>query len=1036
MSDYKRYFAERYQRMLLERDFDVTKEALDGIEDWKNVETSADTLSSLEDVSDDGVETLEVIDKDAWTEDDLQDSYEGKVILECVACHSRITVDQADVYEDEETQTACPDIMCPVCHSELGYTILGKIEKFNAPDEEEEEEKIDFPEEEDEEDMNADWAERDSMGNGDLLPGDEDSEGEDEEEVHESLKTRLQRRRLGESKELDEKLPRELSRNKGYLQTRFGKDIDFENSTFDEISPEELAGMSRADRRNVLLKKNQWSYEPSIVGERGARAGKIIDRDWGEKNTNIDVSDPADVRKYIKDNGKIYKVGAVDKDVDKLASRVGNSYIRKANDARKNARSSFQNASDFNSKSGEWDDSTRRMKWAQNDRNKAAELMNKRFDDPITRDYRKTKGDIESTKMWKKWADDEVENNADEVRSAELASQYGTRYASDVVDNERRAREYQAYADDARKKGLEYAKNMDDEERERIANKLSHAKDRLNKSKETSAEYQRDIDKSMADFKARHNKRMGKSESLNEAPEGYDYNNLYTQDEKSRLDSERLFDELRDAYNKLLTRYTPRLQKLQNAIEQSYAKTKFDWDRFAPQRDSYLFCIASQEADEGTYVSITGGDNYDDPINLIIDVATPDDGTFSGFIDSTGYIDDDYDLDDDDDVVYVIDQLRLLASDKTAFENAFKEAYNNLDACIKLAGFEFDESLKEGADCEDCDESCKEELEEGKDCEDCENLEECGDQLKEAGNLHITDQKDMKRLGSKNWYSADNEKYFDAISKNNDIYVNPKKKTGAARNKETGRTYKFDKDNKPITDESLTEAVNNLSLDTDDTHLEMTADENGRISVVSEPTNAPMEEVPDTAVQGEDSIVPLDMGDMAEVEDNISPDEQNEIMDAESEEPEVPAAEETEGSEGAEEPFESEEEFEVEAESFNYLGNTFAKKLYENVQSYKMTSSGEINGKLVVEGVIKFNSGNSKKTRFVFDEAKETRTGRIVLEGINPTFYNGKAFKLKGKLNNGKLFCESLKYNYSIDNLNESTGKTEPIAIRGIVRSK
>lgn len=464
MANYKEYFKEAFGKLrLVEKDFDISREALDGIEDWKNVETNADTLSSLEDVSDDGVETLEVIDKDAWVEDDLQDSYDGKVILECVACHSRITVDQADVYEDEETQTACPNIMCPVCHAELGYTILGKIEKFNAPDEEEE--KIEFPDEAEEPVMDEPVVD----------------EPTEEEEVEESLSDRIHRKHLGEAKE--------------------------------DVCP-----------------------------------------------------------------------------------------------------------------------------------------------------------------------------------------------------------------------------------------------------------------------------KCGKNP-----------------------------------------------------------------------------CVC--------------------------------------------------------------------------------------ESCK-------DEALEEK--CEDCDESCKEELEEGKDCKDCEDLKECGDQL--------------------------------------------------------------------------TEAVNNLSLDTDDTHLEMTADETGRISVISEPTTAPMEDIPDTAVEGEDSIVPLDMGDIDEVEDNISPDEQNEIMDA-AEEEEVPAMEE--------EPVEGEEEeFEVEAESFNYLGNTFAKKLYENVQSYQMTSSQEVDGKMVVEGIINFNSGKSKNTTFTFDEAKETRTGRIVLEGINPTFFNSKAFKLKGKLNEGKLICESLKYNYSINRLNESTGAQEPVAVRGIVRSK
>ena len=235
--------------------------------------------------------------------------------------------------------------------------------------------------------------------------------------------------------------------------------------------------------------------------------------------------------------------------------------------------------------------------------------------------------------------------------------------------------------------------------------------------------------------------------------------------------------------------------------------------------------------------------------------------------------------------------------------------------------------------------------------------------------------------------------------------------------------------------ESLSEAVNNLSLDTDDTHLEMTADENGRISVVSEPT-APLDnEVPDTMVPGEDSVVPLDMGDEEEIEANISPEDQEEIMDNEEEPLEGPVAEEPTEEESPEEEF-GEEEFEVEEESFNYLGNTFAKKLYENVSDFKVTGTSDKDGKLVIEGMLTFNSGKQKPTQFIFEDAQETQTGRIIFEGLNKTFFPTKAFKLRGKLVEGKLVCESLRYNYSINRLNESTGAEEPVSVRGIIRGK
>ena len=242
-------------------------------------------------------------------------------------------------------------------------------------------------------------------------------------------------------------------------------------------------------------------------------------------------------------------------------------------------------------------------------------------------------------------------------------------------------------------------------------------------------------------------------------------------------------------------------------------------------------------------------------------------------------------------------------------------------------------------------------------------------------------------------------------------------------------------------DKKLTEAVNNLSLDTDDQHLEVQADENGRISVVAEPTTAPMDSIPDTMVPGEDSVVPLDNSDVENIENNISPEAQDEILGSEEgieagPEPATGEVEEVPEEEPAEDEFEEEEFNDFETESFNYLGNTFAKKLYENVNSYKTVKASESNGIIIVEGIITFNSGKQKKTQFVFDEAKRTRTGRIVLEGYNSTFFDKKAFKLRGKVSNNKFISESLKYNYSINTLNESTGSTQPVNVRGTIRTK
>ena len=65
-NDYGKYINEAFSKLrLVEDDFDISKEALDGIEKWKTGEENpSDSLSSL-DVPEDDVETLKVVDPEA-----------------------------------------------------------------------------------------------------------------------------------------------------------------------------------------------------------------------------------------------------------------------------------------------------------------------------------------------------------------------------------------------------------------------------------------------------------------------------------------------------------------------------------------------------------------------------------------------------------------------------------------------------------------------------------------------------------------------------------------------------------------------------------------------------------------------------------------------------------------------------------------------------------------------------------------------------------------------------------------------------------
>ena len=112
---------------------------------------------------------------------------------------------------------------------------------------------------------------------------------------------------------------------------------------------------------------------------------------------------------------------------------------------------------------------------------------------------------------------------------------------------------------------------------------------------------------------------------------------------------------------------------------------------------------------------------------------------------------------------------------------------------------------------------------------------------------------------------------------------------------------------------------------------------------------------------------------------------------------------------------------EFSEEDFDELGESYLKKVYENVNEYKTTSAKTKGNKLYIEGLIKFNSGKQKKTSFVFESKTITKTGKAKLIGENLQISRGhKSFKLTGTINNGKFISESLNYNYRVKNGNES----------------
>ena len=179
----------------------------------------------------------------------------------------------------------------------------------------------------------------------------------------------------------------------------------------------------------------------------------------------------------------------------------------------------------------------------------------------------------------------------------------------------------------------------------------------------------------------------------------------------------------------------------------------------------------------------------------------------------------------------------------------------------------------------------------------------------------------------------------------------------------------------------VNEDFNKVDIETDTQKMSMESDENGKVTVTTEPK---VEEA--VAEEGAEVIAP--------VSDEVKA--------------------EFKTTDEIEEPEEIDYDFdEFEEKDFDSLGEGFLKRVYENVKSFK-TTEGRLKGNnLMLEGLITFKSGKQAKTNFVFEAYKATKTGKLKFIGENKQFAKGKkSFTLSGRADGKKLVCESLNYNY------------------------
>ena len=212
-----------------------------------------------------------------------------------------------------------------------------------------------------------------------------------------------------------------------------------------------------------------------------------------------------------------------------------------------------------------------------------------------------------------------------------------------------------------------------------------------------------------------------------------------------------------------------------------------------------------------------------------------------------------------------------------------------------------------------------------------------------------------------------------------------------------------------FTERLMTEDFKEVSIKTEDQMLEMSSDENGKVTVTTEPITSE-----DT--MSAEAIVPVS----AETEADILAN--NDVEESTDETTEDTADESEESTEETEMSFD-----EADEEGLDELGESYFKRVYENVNSFKTTDISATPTQLIVEGVIEFNSGAQKKTGFIFEAKDMNSKGQLRFVGTNKHLTEATdAFCLVGRIDNKKLFVESLKYNYSISDS----------AVRGLVRRK
>ena len=99
---------------------------------------------------------------------------------------------------------------------------------------------------------------------------------------------------------------------------------------------------------------------------------------------------------------------------------------------------------------------------------------------------------------------------------------------------------------------------------------------------------------------------------------------------------------------------------------------------------------------------------------------------------------------------------------------------------------------------------------------------------------------------------------------------------------------------------------------------------------------------------------------------------------------------------------------ELQEDALEYMMSDALVELYGNVAGFRLKECSYSDNKFMVEGVVHFTSGNTRKIAYTFNEAL-VEDGKITLRGLNEKLGLDKQFFIVGRTENKTLITESFK---------------------------